>query len=94
METKVLAAIMKLQAAQIMLSNEGLFNDLTTHITENGSLELTAYTHNPSEAATAIQILNTYTFEGAEFNETNFAKGTTREFTSYTLKAFISNIED
>ena len=94
METKVLASIMKLQAAQIMLSNEGIFNELTTSCKEHGSLELTAYTYDPSEAAAAIQILNTYTFEGAKFEEQNYAKGTTKEFTTYSLKAYISNIED
>lgn len=94
METKVLAAIMKLQAAQIMLSNEGIFTELTTSCKEHGSLELTAYTYNPSEAATAIQILNTYSFEGAKFEKTNFAKGTTKEFTTYVLKAYLIDIED
>ena len=94
METKVLAAIMKLQAAQIMLSNEGIFNELTTNCKEHGSLELTAYTYNPSEAAAAIQILNTYTVEGAEFRENSFAKGTSDSFTTYSLNAYISNLED
>lgn len=94
METKVLSAIMKFQAAQIMLSTEGIYNNLSTNITEHGNLELIAYTHNPSERATATQILNTYTFKGAKLSVAHFAKGTTDAFTSYILKAYISDIED
>lgn len=94
METKVLSAIMKLQAAQIMLSNEGIFNTLETHCTDHGSLELTAYTYNPSEAATAIQILDTYTPKGFQFVEQTNRKGNPNEFTTYSLRAYISNLED
>lgn len=94
METKVLAAIMKLQAAQIMISNEGIHNTLTTDCSEHGSLELSVYTHNETEAANAIQILNTYTFTGAEFEEEHYAKGTTDEFACYSLKAYLSRLED
>lgn len=94
METKVLSAIMKFQAAQIMLSNEGIYNQVSTHITESGNLEIIAYTHDPSEAATAIQILNTYTIEGAEFTEDIYHEGMPNEFKTHTLRAFISDLED
>lgn len=94
METKVLSAIMKLQAAQIMLSNEGIFNEMSTHCTEHGSLELTAYTYNPSEAATAIQILDTYMVKGAKFGEQTYNKGISTEFATYSIKAYISELED
>lgn len=94
METKVLSAIMKLQAAQIMLSNEGLYNSLNTDVTEYGSLKLSVYVRKPNEAAAAIQILNSYTFDGAELKENVFDVGTPDEFTTYTLFAFISKIQD
>ena len=94
MKKKVLAAIMKLQAAQIMLSNEGIQNTLSTHVTEHGNLELTAIVNGPSEASTAIQILDTYSFAGAEFQKTTIYEGTPKEFTVYVLLAYISKIED
>lgn len=94
METKVLAAIMKLQAAQIMLSNEGIHSTLTTHIKKHGSIELTTYCTSGSKSATAIQILEAYKFEGAEFKADTYHEGTPDEFNSYTLFAFISDIED
>lgn len=94
METKVLSAIMKFQAAQIMLSTEGIYNNVSTHITDCGNLEISAYTHNPSEEATVIQILNTYTIGGAEVKEETYRKGKPDEFKTFTLRAFISDIED
>lgn len=94
METKVLAAIMKLQAAQIMLSNEGIHSTLTTHIKKHGSIELTTYCKGGSKSATAIQILEAYNFKGAEFKADTYHEGTPDEFNSYTLFAFISDIED
>lgn len=94
METKVLSAIMKLQAAQIMLSNEGIHSSLTTHIKKHGSIELTTYCTSGSQSATAIQILEAYNFNGAEFKSDTYHEGTPDEFNSYTLFAFISNLED
>lgn len=94
METKVLAAIMKLQAAQIMLSNEGIHTTLTTHVKKHGSIELTAFCSGGSKAATAIEILAAYNFKGTEFKEETYHEGTPEEFHSYTLLAFLSNIED
>lgn len=85
---------MKFQAAQIMLSNEGIYNNVCTHCMDNGNLEITAYTHTPSEAATAIQILNTYTVAGAEFMEETYRKGKPNEFKTYSLRVFISDLED
>lgn len=94
METKVLSAIMKLQAAQIMLSNEGIHSTMETHITKYGNIELTAYTNDESKGAAACQILDAYTFNGAKFNSDTYHKGEPNEFTSYSLSAFISDIED
>lgn len=94
METKVLAAIMKLQAAQIMLSNEGIHATLSTHISKHGNMELTAYSSDACKAAAAIQILDSYKFKGAEFKAQTYHEGTPDEFSSYSLEAFISDIED
>ena len=94
METKVLSAIMKLQAAQIMLSNEGIHATIETHVTKYGSIELTAYTKDESKGAVACQILDAYTFLGAKFNSETYHNGEPNEFTSYSLLAYISEIQD
>lgn len=93
METKVLEAIMKLQAAQIMLSNEGLHTNLTTNCIDHGSIELDVFAHTPEQEKIASDILCTYDFAGAIHESKEFAKGTTDGFTSYTLKAYLSNIK-
>lgn len=94
METKVLSAIMKLQAAQIMLSNEGIHTDLSLNCVEHGSIELTAYTRNKEEVETAVGILCAYDFEGASRHLKHFDEGLPTAFTSCTLKAYLSNIKD
>lgn len=93
METKVLSAIMKLQAAQIMLSNEGLHTNLSTNCVEHGSIELTVFTHNKKETEVAVGILCAYDFEGASRQLIHHDEGKETAFTSCTLKAYISNIK-
>lgn len=93
METKVLEAIMKLQSAQIMLSNEGLHTNLTTNCIDHGSIELDVFAYTPEEEKIASDILCAYDFAGAFRESKEFAKGTTDGFTCYTLKAYLSNIK-
>lgn len=93
METKVLSAIMKLQAAQIILSNEGLHTNLTTNCVDHGNITLDVFTYTPEEEKTASDILCSYDFVGAIRETRGFAKGTTNGFTTYTLKAYLSNIK-
>lgn len=92
METKVLSAIMKLQAAQIMLSNEGIHNLLTTCLSEHGGIELSAFAHTDEERKKVLEIMNTYTFKGAELDTRDFNEGTPNFFTSHVLHAFLSDI--
>lgn len=93
MEAKVLAAIMKLQAAQIMLSNEGIHNDLSTNYTEFGGIELTAFVHNTTEEKIASDILEAYDFEGADIYRTTHDENMATEFKTYKIAAFISDIK-
>lgn len=94
METKVLAAIMKLQSAQIMLTGSTLHTDLSIGNTEHGSLCLTAFVKYGADATEVNQILNTYTFEGAEVSSQDYAVGTTEAFTTYKVHAYISDLKD
>lgn len=93
METKVLSALMKLQAAQIMLSNEGIHTNLTTNCINHGNIALDAFAHTPKEEKTVSDILSTYDFKGAVRESRGFAKGTSDGFTTYTLKAYLSDIK-
>lgn len=93
METKVLSAIMKLQAAQIMLSSEGLHTDLNTNCIEHGSISLTVFTHNEKETEVAVGILSSYDFEGASREVNVLDKGKLTEFTSCRLQAYLSKIK-
>lgn len=93
MKAKVLEAIMKLQAAQIMCSNEGLHTNLTTHCIDHGSIGLDVYANTPEEEKTASDILCAYDFAGAIRESKGFAKGTTDGFTCYTLEAYLSKIK-
>lgn len=92
METKVLSAIMKLQAAQIMLSNEGIHNILTTCLSEYGGIGLSAFANTDEERKKVLEIMNTYTFKGAELDTRHFNEGSPNFFTSYALHAFLSDI--
>ena len=93
METKVLSAIMKLQAAQIMLSNEGIHTDLQTNCIENGSIALTAYVHSQEEKEIVDGILCTYDFEGASHMSKILDEGLPTEFIVCRLEAYLSNIK-
>lgn len=93
METKVLSAIIKLQGAQIMLSNEGLHTDLTTNCIEHGRISLDVFAHTPEEEKIVSDILSAYDFAGAIRESKEFAKGTTDGFTSYTLAAYLTDIK-
>lgn len=93
MKTKVLEAIMKLQAAQIMLSNEGLHTDLQTHCVENGSIELTVFVHTQKEKEIAVGILCAYDFEGATRELKVLDEGLATEFTTCTISAYLSKIK-
>lgn len=93
METRVLSAIMKLQAAQIMLSNEGLHTNLTTDCTEYGSIQLDVFTHNQKEKEIAVGILCAYDFEGATRELTIHDEGLPSEFTTCKILAYLSNIK-
>lgn len=93
MDTKVLSAIMKLQAAQIMLSNEGLHTRLQTNCVEHGSIELTAYVHSQEEKEIAAGILSAYDFEGATQEIRVLDEGLPTEFTSCRLSAYLSDIK-
>lgn len=92
METKVLSAIMKLQGAQIMLSNEGLHTNLDTNCQKYGSIELDVFTHNVKEEQAAHDILDEYDFEGATRETLRHEVGTEKEFSTITLKAYLSRI--
>lgn len=92
METKFLSAIMKLQAAQIMLSNEGIHNILTTSLSKYGGIQLNAFAHTDEERKKVLEIMNTYTFKGAELDTRDFNEGTPNFFTSYTLHALLLDI--
>lgn len=94
METKVLSAIMKLQAAQIMLADVFAQTHLTINNKEYGSLELTAYVNDEADPCEVIQILNAYTFKGAEFIEQHLEVDGIGGFTAYKLHAYISDLED
>lgn len=94
METKVLSAIMKLQACQLMLADVAGHTDLTINNQEHGSLSLTAYVDDGADAREVIKIINAYTFKGAEFRKQHYAGGTTDAFTTYELHAYISDLED
>lgn len=89
METKVLANIMKLQAAQIMLSNECIHTNLSTDCEEYGSIELTAFVHNTTEEEKANDILNAYKFQGADIYSTVHDENTDSEFKTYKLLAYL-----
>lgn len=93
METKVLSAIMKLQAAQIMCSNEGLHTNLQTNCIEYGSIDLTVFVKTPKEKETAVGILSAYDFEGATREIKLFDEGLPSEFTTCKLTAYLSNIK-
>lgn len=93
METKVLSAIMKLQAAQIMCSNEGLHTCLQTNCIEYGSIELTVYVDTQKEKEIAVSILRSYDFEGATLKLKVLDKGLTTEFTTCKLNAYLSDIK-
>lgn len=93
METKVLAAIMKMQAAQIMLSNEGIHTDLTTDCKKYGSIQLNAFVHNQKEKETAVGILSAYDFEGARRELTIHDECLPTEFTICRLKAYLLDIK-
>lgn len=93
MDTKVLAAIMKLQAAQIMLSNEGLHTNLQTNCVEYGSIELTVFVRTQKEKETAVGILRAYDFEGATLELEVLDKGLATEFTTCRLMAYLSSIK-
>lgn len=84
---------MKLQAAQIMLSNEGLHTNLSTNCIDHGSISLDVFAHTPEEEKTASDILCSYDFVGAIRESRGFAKGTTDGFTTYTLKAYLCDIK-
>lgn len=93
METKVLSAIMKLQAAQIMCSNEGLHTNLQTNCVEYGSIELTVFVNTQKEKETAVGILCAYDFEGATREIRVLDEGLATEFTTCKLSAYLSNIK-
>lgn len=93
METKVLSAIMKLQAAQIMLSNEGIHTSLQTNCVEYGSIELIAYVDTQKEKEIAVNILCAYDFEGATRELKVLYKGLPTEFTTCKLQAYLSDIK-
>lgn len=93
METKVLSAIMKLQAAQIMLSNEGLHTDLQTNCIEYGCIDLTVFVHTQKEKDTACGILRAYDFEGAILKIKVHDEGLATEFTTCQLSAYLCCIK-
>lgn len=93
METKVLSAIMKLQAAQIMLSNEGLLTCLQTNCIEHGSIELSVYVHSLEEKEIAVGILSAYDFEGATRVIKVLDEGLATEFTACRVSAYLSDIK-
>lgn len=93
METKVLAAIMKLQAAQIMLSNEGIHTNLQTDCAEFGSIDLTAFVHTKKEKELAAVILRQYEFAGATYELKVLDKGLATEFTTCRLSAYVHNVK-
>ena len=93
METKVLSAIMKLQAAQIMLSNEGLHTNLQTNCIEYGSIELTVFVHTQKDKETACGILCAYDFEGATREIKVINEGLATEFTTCQFSAYLSDIK-
>lgn len=93
METKVLSAIMKLQAAQIMLSNEGIHTNLQTNCTVYGSIDLTAFVHTQKEKEIAVGILSAYDFEGATREIKVLDEGLATEFTTCKLSAYLANIK-
>lgn len=93
METKVLSAIMKLQAAQIMLSNEGLHTNLSTNCIEYGTIQLDVFVHTQKEKETAVGILCAYDFEGSTREMRIHDEGLPTEFTTCTLKAYLSDIK-
>lgn len=93
METKVLEAIMKLQAAQIMLSNEGLHTNLSTNCIEYGSIQLDVFVRTQKERETAVGILCAYDFEGSTREIRNHDEGLPSEFTTCTLRAYLSDIK-
>lgn len=84
---------MKMQAAQIMLSNEGLHTNLSTNCIDHGSIELDAFTHTPEEEKTANEMLEQYKFEGAIIETHHHDKGLPTEFKTFTLKAYLSDIK-
>lgn len=93
METKVLEAIMNLQAAQIMLSNEGLHTTLQTNCIEYGSIDLTVFVDTQKEKETALGILSAYDFEGATLEIRVLDEGLATEFTTCKLEAYLTNIK-
>lgn len=93
METKVLEAIMKLQAAQIMCSNEGLHTCLQTNCIEHGSIDLTVFVDTQKEKEIAVGILSAYDFEGATRELKVLDKGLATEFTTCKLSAYLSDIK-
>lgn len=93
METKVLSAIMKMQAAQIMLSNEGIHTNLQTNCIEYGSIELTAFVRTRKEKELAVVILRQYDFVGATYELKVLDEGLPTEFTTCKLQAYLSDIK-
>lgn len=93
METKVLKAIMKLQAAQIMLSNEGIHTNLDTNCKKYGSIDLTAFVHTQKEKDIAVGILSAYDFEGATREIKVLDEGLATEFTTCKLSAYLTIIK-
>lgn len=93
MKTKVLEAIMKLQSAQIMLSNEGLHTNLQTNCVEYGSIDLTVFVRTQKEKETAVGILCAYDFEGATREIKVLDEGLPTEFTTCKLSAYLTNIK-
>lgn len=89
METKVLSAIMKLQAAQIMLSNECIHTNLDSNTEEFGSIELTAFVHNTAEERIVTDILNAYKIQGSDLYSRVHDENTDKEFKTYTLLLYL-----
>ena len=94
METKVLATIMKLQAAQVMLSTYGISTYFTTLCIKHGNLELTAFTHNDTEDKIASEILEAYESEEIKKTYRKHNEGTDEEFRAFTLKVYMTNLTD
>ena len=84
---------MKLQAAQIMCSNEGLHTNLQTNCIKYGSIELTVFVKTRKEKELAVCILRSYDFEGATYEIRVHDEGLPTEFTTCKLSAYLSDIK-